>query len=116
MLRSYREFTHNPPYYLMPSNLIRWFIFFRIKSSRASNDANGKRHRAGAKGTRRRQARFGELVTHYQIVAKRVARQMVRDADLARDLAQEAMLRAYLSLDHLKDVQRFDSRLYKFPN
>lgn len=55
---------------------------------------------------------FGELITRYQVMVQRVAYQMVRDNDLARDLAQEALLAAYLSLEHLRDNQRFASWLY----
>ncbi|HZQ10074.1 MAG TPA: bifunctional nuclease domain-containing protein [Anaerolineae bacterium] len=55
---------------------------------------------------------FGELVARYQAVAQRVAQQIVRDDDLARDLAQEAILQAYLSLGHLRDEGRFGGWLY----
>ncbi len=55
---------------------------------------------------------FGELITRHQTMAQRVARQMVRDEERARDLAQEALLAAYLSLDQLRDDERFASWLY----
>ncbi len=57
-------------------------------------------------------AAFGNLVDRYQGVVQRVAAGMVGDRDLARDLAQEAMLQAYLSLDRLRDADRFGSWLY----
>jgi RNA polymerase sigma factor (sigma-70 family) len=55
---------------------------------------------------------FDQLVARYQPLAQRVARGMVADAEIARDLAQEAMLQAYLSLGHLKDDSRFQSWLH----
>jgi RNA polymerase sigma factor (sigma-70 family) len=55
---------------------------------------------------------FGELITRHQQMVHRVAQHMVRDEELARDLAQEALLAAYLSLDQLRDVERFASWLY----
>jgi RNA polymerase sigma-70 factor, ECF subfamily len=53
---------------------------------------------------------FDQLVARYQPLAQRVARGMV--AESARDLAQEAMLQAYLSLGHLQDDSRFQSWLH----
>jgi RNA polymerase sigma factor (sigma-70 family) len=55
---------------------------------------------------------FDQLVARYQPLAQRVARRMVADAETARDLAQEAMLQAYLSLGHLQDDSRFQSWLH----
>lgn len=55
---------------------------------------------------------FGELILRYQAMVQRVAFQMVRDNDVARDLTQEAFLTAYLALEHLRDNQRFASWLY----
>ena len=55
---------------------------------------------------------FGTLVERYQPMAMRVARDVISDADSARDIAQEAMLHAYLSLRHLKDDGRFTSWLH----
>src|SRR5438034_10953562 len=40
---------------------------------------------------------FDLLVERYQPLAQRVAHGMVANAEIARDLAQEAMLQAYLS-------------------
>jgi RNA polymerase sigma factor (sigma-70 family) len=45
-------------------------------------------------------------------MARRVAMRMVRSEPLAADLAQEAILAAYLSLDSLRDEGRFSSWLY----
>ena len=55
---------------------------------------------------------FGELIDRYQRMAERVALGVVANADIARELAQEAMLQAYLSLDRLRDGERFQSWLY----
>jgi RNA polymerase sigma factor (sigma-70 family) len=55
---------------------------------------------------------FGELITRHQTTIQRVVYHLVRDHDLARDLAQEALLAAYLSLDQLRDDARFASWLY----
>jgi RNA polymerase sigma factor (sigma-70 family) len=55
---------------------------------------------------------FGQLIERYQQMAKRIALEMVADEHPAKELAQEAMLQAYLSLDHLRDEERFKSWLY----
>ncbi len=55
---------------------------------------------------------FGELVERYQPMAERIALRMVANPAIAQELAQEAILEAYLSLDHLRDDTRFASRLY----
>ena len=55
---------------------------------------------------------FGVLVERYQALALRVAVRMVTHEDLARDLAQEALLEAYLSLRHLRADTRFKNWLY----
>lgn len=55
---------------------------------------------------------FGQLVERYESMAKRVAVGMVANEDIARELVQEAILEAYLSLDHLRDNTRFKSWLY----
>ena len=55
---------------------------------------------------------FGVLVERYQVLALRVAVRLVRHEELARDLAQEALLEAYLSLRHLRADTRFSSWLY----
>jgi RNA polymerase sigma factor (sigma-70 family) len=41
------------------------------------------------------------------MIARRFAMRLIADKDLAQELAQEAMLQAYLSLDHLRDAARF---------
>lgn len=41
-----------------------------------------------------------------------IARKMVADEWIAHELAQEAILQAYLSLNHLRDASRFKSWLY----
>jgi RNA polymerase sigma factor (sigma-70 family) len=55
---------------------------------------------------------FGELIERYQQMVRRIALGMVAHEEVARDLAQEAILQAYLSLDHLRDNTRFKSWLY----
>jgi RNA polymerase sigma factor (sigma-70 family) len=55
---------------------------------------------------------FGCLVERYQQMAGRIALGVMANEEIARDLAQEAMLQAYLSLDRLRDEQRFGSWLY----
>lgn len=54
---------------------------------------------------------FDELVALYHPLALREAWGMVADADIARDLAQEALLQAYLSLARLREEERFGSWL-----
>jgi RNA polymerase sigma factor (sigma-70 family) len=55
---------------------------------------------------------FGALVERYQLMAKRAAMRMVAHEDIAQELAQEAMLRAYLALSKLRDDQNFRNWLY----
>lgn len=55
---------------------------------------------------------FGHLISRYQLLAKRIAVGMVANEDIAQDLVQEAMLQAYLSLNHLREDQRFKNWLY----
>lgn len=55
---------------------------------------------------------FGHLIERYHSMAKGIAMSMVRNQDLAQDLAQEAILQAYLSLDCLRDDGRFGNWLY----
>lgn len=55
---------------------------------------------------------FGLLSQRYQMIARRLAMRLVGNEDCAQDLAQEAMLQAYLSLDHLREPARFKGWLY----
>jgi RNA polymerase sigma factor (sigma-70 family) len=55
---------------------------------------------------------FDELAARYQETVRRAVARMVRDKELARDLTQEALLAAYLSLDRLRDAERFAAWLY----
>jgi RNA polymerase sigma factor (sigma-70 family) len=57
-------------------------------------------------------AAFGLLIERYQPMAKRAAMRMVTQEDMAQELAQEAMLRAYLSLGSLRDANSFRNWLY----
>lgn len=55
---------------------------------------------------------FGQLITRYQLLAHRIAVGMVANEDIAQDLVQEAMLQAYLSLNHLQKDSSFKNWLY----
>ena len=55
---------------------------------------------------------FGLLIERYQQMVRRIALSIVAHEEVARELAQEAILQAYLSLDHLRDNARFKSWLY----
>ena len=55
---------------------------------------------------------FRILVDRYEPMALRIAGRMVANREVARELAQEALLNAYLSLDRLRDAARFESWLY----
>src|SRR5215471_6623437 len=55
---------------------------------------------------------FGKLVERYQQMVGHIAKKMIGDEWIARELAQEAILQAYLSLGNLKDASRFKSWLY----
>jgi RNA polymerase sigma factor (sigma-70 family) len=55
---------------------------------------------------------FGLLLERYQAGALRMAQRMIADSDTARELVQEAMLEAYLSLHSLQQPQRFQSWLF----
>jgi RNA polymerase sigma factor (sigma-70 family) len=55
---------------------------------------------------------FGKLVERHQQMVESIAKKMVDDEWIAHELAQEAILKAYLSLDHLRDASRFNSWLY----
>lgn len=54
---------------------------------------------------------FGLLAQRHQMTARRFAMRLVGKEDSAKELAQEAMLQAYLSLDRLRDPARFKSWL-----
>jgi RNA polymerase sigma factor (sigma-70 family) len=55
---------------------------------------------------------FGLLVERYQQMVRHIAKKMIADEWVACELAQESILQAYLSLDHLRDASRFKSWLY----
>jgi RNA polymerase sigma factor (sigma-70 family) len=55
---------------------------------------------------------IGQLVERHQQMVERIAKKMVTDEWIAHELAQEAILQAYLSLDHLRDASRFKSWIY----
>jgi RNA polymerase sigma factor (sigma-70 family) len=50
---------------------------------------------------------FGVLVTRFEAMAVSCAYARLRDADLARDVAQEAFLDAFLHLDQLRECEAF---------
>lgn len=55
---------------------------------------------------------FGFLVERYQPMVGRIIMGMIANQEIARELAQEAMLQAFLSLDNLRDATRFKNWLY----
>ncbi len=55
---------------------------------------------------------FGYLVERYQQMVRRIAMRLITTEEIARELAQEAIVQAYLSLDHLRDPVSFKSWLY----
>ena len=55
---------------------------------------------------------FGILAERHRPMARRIATTMVREADTAREMASEAVLQAYLSLDRLHDFEKFQSWLH----
>lgn len=56
-------------------------------------------------------AAFGVLVERHQEAARRLALRMVSNGEVVRDLVQEALLEAYLSLNRLRQPERFRSWL-----
>ena len=52
---------------------------------------------------------FGSLIDRYQVVAKSIALRMIANEDIAREIVQEAILQALLSLNRLRDDGRFKS-------
>ncbi len=55
---------------------------------------------------------FRLLLERYYTLAFALALHFVAQPETAQDLVQEAMLQAYLSLDHLRDATRFKSWFY----
>lgn len=55
---------------------------------------------------------FGLLVDRHLPMTRRVAMRIIANQEVAWELAQEAMLQAYLSLNNLRDGDRFASWLY----
>ncbi len=55
---------------------------------------------------------FRLLLERYHTLAFAIALHFVAQPETAQDLVQEAMLQAYLSLDHLRDATRFKSWFY----
>ena len=56
---------------------------------------------------------FGLLVTRYEKKLFRVLHRIVRDPELARDLAQDTFLRAYQRLDQFDTSRRFGPWLFR---
>lgn len=56
---------------------------------------------------------FGVLVRHYQNMAYGVSYARVDDPDVAQDVAQEAFVDAYLSLDKLREPAAFSGWFYR---
>ncbi len=57
-------------------------------------------------------AAFGLLIERYEPMVKRLALTMVHHEYLAQELTQETLLQTYLSLQDLRDNERFKSWLY----
>lgn len=57
-------------------------------------------------------AAFDVLIERYMSMVQRIARRMIGDIEIAQELAQEAMLQAFLSLTDLRSPERFRSWLY----
>ena len=57
-------------------------------------------------------AAYAELVDRYQILVRNVARSMVQDYQDAEDLAQETFIKAFNSLQGLKDNEKFGPWLF----
>jgi RNA polymerase sigma-70 factor (ECF subfamily) len=55
---------------------------------------------------------FGQLADRYIPMARRLAQRMVARDGRADDVVQEALLQAYLSLRHLKEMERFRGWFY----
>ncbi len=60
---------------------------------------------------RRDKDAFGLLAQRHEASIRRFALRLARDADTASELLQEAMLQAYLSVEHLRDPSKFRSWL-----
>jgi RNA polymerase sigma-70 factor (ECF subfamily) len=58
-------------------------------------------------------ASFETLARRHLPVLLSLVRQQVRDSHAAEDVAQEALLKAYRSLDQLDDPQKFEAWLYR---
>ncbi|MEZ4867375.1 MAG: DUF151 domain-containing protein [Caldilineaceae bacterium] len=57
-------------------------------------------------------AAFAQLIDRSETMIYRLAGRMVGDPETARDVAQEAILQSYLSLERLRDEAQFQSWLY----
>jgi RNA polymerase sigma-70 factor (ECF subfamily) len=56
---------------------------------------------------------FGQLAAGEVDRLHAIARLVLRDADLAEDAVQEALVRCWRQLPHLRDLERFDGWLYR---
>jgi RNA polymerase sigma-70 factor (ECF subfamily) len=66
----------------------------------------------GGEGFASRQQRFLDLLRPQQASLSRFAKAMTGNAESAKDLVSETVLKAYESFDRLKDVQSFQSYLF----
>ena len=55
---------------------------------------------------------FGELAERYASMARRVTYRIIPHPDAVQEIAQEAIVQAYLSVDRLRNPHRFQSWLY----
>jgi RNA polymerase sigma-70 factor, ECF subfamily len=59
------------------------------------------------------QRAYGLLVIKYQGRVERLVRRMIRDADMAEDIAQESFIRAYRALHQFRGDAQFYTWLYR---
>ncbi|GHP00123.1 hypothetical protein KSF_101700 [Reticulibacter mediterranei] len=55
---------------------------------------------------------FSLLIERYQVMSLYIIKRYVADEEVARELVQEALLQAYLSLQQLRDGSRFKNWFY----
>ena len=55
---------------------------------------------------------FSQLIERTRVIALALAFRLIANPETVRDVIQEAMLQAFLSLDRLRDTTRFKSWFY----
>ena len=76
------------------------------------SDPSGSAHPPRQQRMSDHSQRFLDLLRPYQASLSRFARAMTRDAETAKDLVSETVLKVYESFERLKDVQSFQSYLF----